>query len=230
MKLVHLFLMLGLLLALPGCDVAVEGDEAGECDDGVDNDQDGSADCDDDGCSAATACTGDDDDLCVDGLNSAIRMTYEVPGPNCTSGGQKIETGLDDDASGFLDESEVETTAFICDGVPAACPEGFTAINSMYCIETDESEADSTWFDAVAECGDKNARLCETYEWYYACDLTDRGDISLDNMVGNWELIGDFTNDMGKPEIMGQTGCSDIDSLSVDINQETALHRCCFTR
>ncbi len=39
----------------------IEGDEAGECDDGVDNDQDGSTDCDDDGCENATACTGDDD-------------------------------------------------------------------------------------------------------------------------------------------------------------------------
>ena len=39
----------------------IEGDEAGECDDGVDNDQDGLTDCDDDGCGAATACVGDDD-------------------------------------------------------------------------------------------------------------------------------------------------------------------------
>ena len=40
----------------------IEGDEAGECDDGVDNDQDGLTDCDDDGCENATDCTGDDDD------------------------------------------------------------------------------------------------------------------------------------------------------------------------
>jgi alpha-glucosidase len=44
----------------------VEGDEAGECTDGVDNDQDGPTDCDDPGCATATACTGDDDDSAGD--------------------------------------------------------------------------------------------------------------------------------------------------------------------
>ncbi len=43
-------------------DFGFEGDEADECSDGVDNDQDGLTDCDDDGCEAATACSGDDDD------------------------------------------------------------------------------------------------------------------------------------------------------------------------
>ena len=68
---IQIFLLLFVgLLVLAGCpsgdddDTApanVEGDEAGECDDGVDNDQDGVTDCDDDGCVNATACTGDDD-------------------------------------------------------------------------------------------------------------------------------------------------------------------------
>ena len=44
----------------------IEGDEAGECDDGVDNDQDGATDCDDEGCVNATMCTGDDDDATSD--------------------------------------------------------------------------------------------------------------------------------------------------------------------
>ncbi len=36
----------------------VEGDEAGECDDGVDNDQDGDTDCADSDCSVAPNCLG----------------------------------------------------------------------------------------------------------------------------------------------------------------------------
>ena len=59
-------LALGLLFVLPACDCDVEGDvegdEPGECSDGADNDQDGVADCDDDGCAADAACAGDDDD------------------------------------------------------------------------------------------------------------------------------------------------------------------------
>ena len=60
-----LFVVLPPLLFSPGClpvDEEIEGDEAGECSDGVDNDQDGVLDCDDEGCAIATACAGDDDD------------------------------------------------------------------------------------------------------------------------------------------------------------------------
>ena len=59
-----------LLVVVSGCEPGpdVEGDEAGECSDGVDNDQDGPTDCDDDGCATATACVGaaDDDDSAAD--------------------------------------------------------------------------------------------------------------------------------------------------------------------
>ena len=40
----------------------IEGDEAGECDDSVDNDQDGFADCEDSGCADATMCADADGD------------------------------------------------------------------------------------------------------------------------------------------------------------------------
>jgi hypothetical protein len=62
--------LLVICLVLPGCPAEhddddapanIEGDEAGECDDGVDNDQDGFTDCDDEGCANATMCAGDDD-------------------------------------------------------------------------------------------------------------------------------------------------------------------------
>ena len=39
------------LLLLVSCQASVEGDAAGECADGADNDQDGMTDCDDDTCS-----------------------------------------------------------------------------------------------------------------------------------------------------------------------------------
>ncbi|HCP45896.1 MAG TPA: hypothetical protein DIU15_07635, partial [Deltaproteobacteria bacterium] len=57
-----------LLWLLPGCRPEVEGDEAGECGDQMDNDSNGLTDCDDAGCSGAPACApsstvdSDDDD------------------------------------------------------------------------------------------------------------------------------------------------------------------------
>ena len=78
-KLCKLLLACLLLGVLPACDggddVPVEGDEAGECSDGVDNDQDGLTDCSDDGCAAATACVGDDDDTSGDDDTSTPTVT-----------------------------------------------------------------------------------------------------------------------------------------------------------
>ena len=67
-----LFLLALSLLFVAGCDAEVEGDAAGECDDGVDNDQDGTVDCDDEGCAIAAACSGDDDDSAGDDDDSAV--------------------------------------------------------------------------------------------------------------------------------------------------------------
>jgi len=57
---------MAILLVLLLCcqdegDVEIEGDDAGECSDGADNDLDGLFDCDDSGCEGSPDCAGDDD-------------------------------------------------------------------------------------------------------------------------------------------------------------------------
>lgn len=52
----------------------------------------------------------------TDGTSSAIRTSVEPVGPNCAQGGFKIETGLDSDDNGTLDDGEVANTAYICSG------------------------------------------------------------------------------------------------------------------
>ena len=61
-NLLSLALSLGAasLLACPAAEY--EGDVAGECADGADNDQDGAWDCNDPDCAGAPECAGDDDD------------------------------------------------------------------------------------------------------------------------------------------------------------------------
>ena len=46
-----------------------------------------------------------------------IEVTVEPAGNNCTDGGQKIEVGEDFNSNGILDPSEIETTAYVCNGV-----------------------------------------------------------------------------------------------------------------
>lgn len=55
----------------------------------------------------------------LDGLTTLVTITDEEPGTNCVAGGEKVEAGLDLDASGILDSAEVTETVFVCDGVDA---------------------------------------------------------------------------------------------------------------
>ena len=57
----------------------------------------------------------------TNGLNALIKTTTEPAGTNCTNGGTKIETGLDANANGVLDASEVNAnqTQYVCNGTSA---------------------------------------------------------------------------------------------------------------
>ncbi|WP_222984474.1 DUF7151 family protein [Flagellimonas meishanensis] len=52
----------------------------------------------------------------ANGLNSLITTLIEQPGENCSNGGYKIEVGLDSNANGQLEASEVDATEFLCNG------------------------------------------------------------------------------------------------------------------
>ena len=52
----------------------------------------------------------------TNGINSLIKTTTESSGSNCTTGGLKIETGLDSDADNVLDSNEVSVTTYVCNG------------------------------------------------------------------------------------------------------------------
>jgi hypothetical protein len=56
----------------------------------------------------AFACNGE--------TGTIVRVTPEPAGPNCEFGGQKIETGLDTNQNGMLDDTEVTDTVFVCNG------------------------------------------------------------------------------------------------------------------
>jgi len=50
-----------------------------------------------------------------------VSVTDEPSGDNCEDGGKKIETGLDLDRNGELDEGEIDpdNTYYVCNGVDA---------------------------------------------------------------------------------------------------------------
>ncbi len=50
------------------------------------------------------------------GTNSLINVSLEPAGANCTKGGFKIDTGLDLNKNGVLDNSEIAKTVYVCNG------------------------------------------------------------------------------------------------------------------
>jgi hypothetical protein len=58
----------------------------------------------------------------TNGQNTLVKTTTEVAGANCTTGGVKIEYGLDANSNGVLDASEINTTLtkYVCNGAVGA--------------------------------------------------------------------------------------------------------------
>ena len=79
-------------------------------DSGVDSNGDGTLD-DTEITATAYVCNG------IDGNNSLTKITSEAAGTNCENGGLKIDTGIDSDSDGTLDDSEITATAYVCNGV-----------------------------------------------------------------------------------------------------------------
>lgn len=55
-----------------------------------------------------------------DGAATLVRVEAEPAGMNCADGGLAVLAGQDDNGNGTLDDDEVETTKYVCDGADAA--------------------------------------------------------------------------------------------------------------
>ncbi|MGM0577375.1 MAG: DUF7151 family protein, partial [Myxococcota bacterium] len=112
--------------------VAVTAEPAGDnctaggqrIDSGLDDDDSGTLE-DDEIDSTSFVCDGQDGDVGrqgpagedgQDGLTALTEVSDEPAGDNCTAGGQRVDAGLDDDGSGTLEDDEIDSTSFVCDG------------------------------------------------------------------------------------------------------------------
>lgn len=86
------------------------------------------------------------DEVGQNGLNSLIRTSEEPKGTNCENGGLNIETGLDKNDNGLLDDEEVETTKYICNGLDAS-DGGFREIVRFNLAHTNNGPTDTTIHD-----------------------------------------------------------------------------------
>ena len=62
----------------------------------------------------------------TDGTGSTpvlLSTSPEAAGANCTSGGSRIDSGLDTNLNGNLDPAEIQNTSYVCQGSDGQFPE-----------------------------------------------------------------------------------------------------------
>jgi 2',3'-cyclic-nucleotide 2'-phosphodiesterase (5'-nucleotidase family) len=98
------FGLVALVLVAAGC--AEDGEDGAPGMDGMDGDP------------GEQGPPGDDGDPGMDGddgRNALVRQTDIEPGDDCEFGGTRIDSGVDDDGDGMLDDGEIDDTSFLCD-------------------------------------------------------------------------------------------------------------------
>lgn len=64
-------------------------------------------------------CSGDPGTMGTTGLpgnSGLLKVSDEAAGASCTSGGLRLDVGLDDDGDGTLGDAEIDQTTYVCDG------------------------------------------------------------------------------------------------------------------
>jgi hypothetical protein len=75
-------------------------------------------------------------DVALGGPNTLVRVDPEPAGPNCPDGGLAINTGLDRNGNGYLDDDEILSTQYVCNGgQPIQCAGG-RIVEGTVSIET----------------------------------------------------------------------------------------------
>jgi hypothetical protein len=70
----------------------------------------------------------------IDGKNTLAKTTTEAAGANCSTGGVKVEYGLDANSNGILDAGEINATLtkYVCNGAVGLLQPGSAAGNTPY--------------------------------------------------------------------------------------------------
>ena len=154
--------------------------EEGLCSDGIDNDEDGDADCSDSDCASDDRCIeGDDPSECVDGIDNDGDGLTDCADGGCAADGRCIEgddpsecsDGVDNDGDGLTDCADGD-----CDGVDA-CVEGDRYIECSDGIDNDG--------DGLVDCLDSDCAI------YVICDdwtIDGTYEGSIESVVTFWDF------------------------------------------
>lgn len=74
-------------------------------------------------------CQGADGDVGAEGLATLLRASTEETGVNCENGGLKVEVGIDHNRNLMLEDDEVESSYFVCNGENGS--DGISALSEV---------------------------------------------------------------------------------------------------
>ena len=125
-----------------------------------------------------------------EGLNSLVNAIDEPAGPNCITGGKKIQSGLDTDKNNILDPSEVSETDYICNGAS-----GTSGLNSLVFASNESAGSNCATGGKKIQSGldsNNNGILdsTEVLETDYICN----GEVG-ESGINCWDLNGNRIND-----------------------------------
>ena len=134
-------------------------------------------------------------------LNALVNSTLEPAGLNCVNGGIRIDVGVDNDANGVLETTEIDQTQYVCDGGSSSSTMLTTITSppeSMNCDAggqvishgLDNGEASGIAANGVLESGeiDSSTTVCSKYVTEMIKDInsgSDDGGIYQIKAVGN---------------------------------------------
>ncbi len=140
-----------------------------------------------------TACGGSNGTPAADGGNavSVTARTVTIPAgdTDCPFGGSLVETGIDENGNGLLDNNEVDNTEKVCNGA-----DGSNGLNSLVAINEEPAGANCTDGGIKIETGlDANGNdtldAGEVARLSYVCNVGPVAILSNDEFVtGSWSF------------------------------------------
>ena len=185
------------------------------------------------GASGATGAAG------ADGTSPVIRTDVEPAGDNCAEGGIAVHVGMDDDGDGALADTEIDDTAYLCDGAEGAdgasslirmedlapgaeCAAGGTVVYTGIDDNGDGTLADGEVDDTAYVCDGEGVYTAVTLDFPSSGSATTVSFIGTDVLGagggGMYYEAGDFV-----AETFYGTGLSRVSTLDVafDMDDQT---------
>ena len=101
------------------------------------------------GATGQQGATGPQGDAGAAGLESLVNVTTEPVGSNCAAGGLRVDVGLDSNADGVLETSEVQHSAYVCNGSNGGAADASVPSDATTAGDSTTAEDSATSSDAA---------------------------------------------------------------------------------